>query len=94
MGLTLRHLHLHFFTSTTRGELDYEEFQALLKSKEVLLLLSEHTNIKIQDLEEITAVGCCRNLFQEALETWETQQSLAYSLRTCGSGLTPTRVDL
>lgn len=35
------------------GELDYEEFQALLKSKEVLLLLSEHTDIKIQDLEDM-----------------------------------------
>jgi len=35
------------------GELDYEEFQALLKSKEVLLLLSDHTDINIQDLEDM-----------------------------------------
>jgi len=35
------------------GELDYEEFKALLKSKEVLLLLSDHTDIKIQDLEDM-----------------------------------------
>ena len=34
------------------GELDYEEFQALLKSKEVLILLSENTDINIQDLED------------------------------------------
>ncbi|CAJ1415889.1 unnamed protein product [Effrenium voratum] len=35
------------------GELDYEEFQALLKSKEVLILLSDNTDIKIQDLEDM-----------------------------------------
>lgn len=35
------------------GELDYEEFQALLKSKEVLILLSENTDINIQDLEDM-----------------------------------------
>ena len=35
------------------GELSYEEFQALLRSKEVLLLLSDNTDIKIQDLEDM-----------------------------------------
>ena len=44
-----------------RGELDYEEFKALLKSKEVLLLLSEHTDINIQDLEDTFQRGSyCR----------------------------------
>ena len=48
-------------TWVCRGELDYEEFKALLKSKEVLLLLSEHTDINIQDLEDTFQRGSyCR----------------------------------
>jgi len=62
---TIEHFHpkiilMNWLWVCRPGELDYEEFQALLKSKEVLLLLSDHTDINIQDLEDTFQGSYCR----------------------------------